>query len=86
MTAVVVERGGTVLGVIGILDQLKPEAAETIAELERHRIGTLLLTGDNTRTAHAIASEAGSPMCARSRNQRTRRRRSSRSAGTAASR
>ncbi|QHC54975.1 cation-transporting ATPase G [Rathayibacter tanaceti] len=59
MTAVVVERGGTVLGVIGILDQLKPEAAETIAELERHRIGTLLLTGDNTRTAHAIASEAG---------------------------
>ncbi|NQX17921.1 cadmium-translocating P-type ATPase [Rathayibacter sp. VKM Ac-2857] len=58
MTAVVVERGGAVLGVIGLRDELKPEAAATIAELERHRIGTLMLTGDNARTARALAAQA----------------------------
>ncbi|MDY0912237.1 cation-translocating P-type ATPase [Rathayibacter festucae] len=59
MTVVVVERGGAVLGVIGLRDELKPEAAATIAELERHRIGALMLTGDNARTAHALAAQAG---------------------------
>lgn len=59
MTAVVVERDGAVLGVIGIRDELKPEAAETIAEFQRHHIGALMLTGDNTRTAHALAAQAG---------------------------
>lgn len=59
MTAVVVERGGRILGVIGIRDELKAEAAETIAELKRHHIGALMLTGDNTRTAHALAAQAG---------------------------
>lgn len=59
MTAVVVERAGSVLGVIGIRDELKPEAAETIAELKRHHIGALMLTGDNTRTASALAAQAG---------------------------
>ncbi|QHF24580.1 cadmium-translocating P-type ATPase [Rathayibacter sp. VKM Ac-2804] len=59
MTAVVVERGGTVLGVIGIRDELEPGAVETIAELERQHIGVVMLTGDNTRTAHALAAQAG---------------------------
>jgi cation-transporting ATPase G len=59
MTAVVVERGGAALGVIGIRDDLKLEAAATIAELRRHRIDVLMLTGDNSRTAHALAARAG---------------------------
>lgn len=59
MTAVVVERAGSVLGVIGIRDELKPEAAATITELKRHGIGALMLTGDNARTAHALAQQAG---------------------------
>ncbi|TDX74893.1 cation-transporting ATPase G [Rathayibacter sp. PhB151] len=59
MTAVVVEHADSVLGIIGIRDELKPEAAATIAELKRHHIGALMLTGDNTRTAHALAQQAG---------------------------
>jgi len=59
MTVVVVERSGTVLGLIGIRDELKPEAAETIAELKRLHIGSAMLTGDNTRTAHALALQVG---------------------------
>lgn len=59
MTAVVVERGGAVLGVIGVRDELAPEAAATIAELARLRIDSVMITGDNTRTAHALADRAG---------------------------
>ncbi|WP_442965570.1 heavy metal translocating P-type ATPase [Rathayibacter sp. Leaf299] len=59
MTAVVVERGGAVLGVIGVRDELAPEAAATIAELARLRIDSVMITGDNARTAHALADRAG---------------------------
>jgi len=59
MTAVVVERGGVALGIIGIRDELKPEAAATITELTRHGVNSVMVTGDNVRTAHALASRAG---------------------------
>lgn len=59
MTAVVVERAGAPFGIIGIRDQLRPEVPEVIAELARQHIGTVMLTGDNTRTAHALAAQAG---------------------------
>ncbi|WP_374107303.1 heavy metal translocating P-type ATPase [Cryobacterium sp. 1639] len=59
MTVVVVERAGTVVGIIGIRDELKPEAADTIAELKRHHIGSAMLTGDNTRTAQVLARQVG---------------------------
>jgi cation-transporting ATPase G len=59
MTVVVVERAGAVLGIIGIRDELKPEAAETITLLRRLRIGSAMLTGDNSRTARALASQVG---------------------------
>lgn len=59
MTAVVVERSGAVVGVVGIRDELKPDAAAAVAELNRHHIGVAMLTGDNPRTARALAAEAG---------------------------
>lgn len=59
MTVVVVERAGAPVGVIGIRDELKPEAAATIAELKRQHIGAAMLTGDNTRTAQALAGQLG---------------------------
>jgi Cd2+/Zn2+-exporting ATPase len=48
------------LGVLAVADTLRPQAAGTIAELRRLGIEHVaMLTGDNPRTAAAIASRAG---------------------------
>ncbi len=59
MTVVVVELDGRTAGIIGIRDELKPEAAETIRQLAAAGISTAMLTGDNARTARALADKAG---------------------------
>lgn len=59
MTAVVVEADDLVVGVIGIRDELRAESAETIRQLHAQGIGTVMLTGDNERTARALAGQAG---------------------------
>lgn len=59
MTVVVVEADGVVAGLIGVRDELRPEAQETIALLTDEGISTVMLTGDNHRTAQAIATAAG---------------------------
>jgi len=48
-----------VVGIISLADTLKPNAREALEAL--HRMGTkvIMLTGDNQRTAEAIAREAG---------------------------
>lgn len=58
-TVVVVEHDGEVLGVLGIRDELRPEAAETVAALRRRGLRIAMLTGDNRATATALAAEAG---------------------------
>jgi Cu+-exporting ATPase len=57
ITAVAAARDGELLGLIGIADELKTEAAGTIAALEAAGLRTLMLTGDNEATAAAIAGE-----------------------------
>ncbi|HIW91161.1 MAG TPA: cation-translocating P-type ATPase [Candidatus Corynebacterium avicola] len=59
MSLIVVEVDGEVHGVIGIRDELRPEAADTIAALHKQDVTTMMLTGDNERTAAALATEAG---------------------------
>jgi len=59
MTVVVVETDGQIVGVIGVRDELRPESAETVQMLHDQGIKTIMLTGDNERTARAIAREAG---------------------------
>ncbi|WP_010203341.1 heavy metal translocating P-type ATPase [Salinibacterium sp. PAMC 21357] len=59
MTVVAVERDGQAIGLLGIRDELRPNAAQAIAQLQSTGIRTLMLTGDNPRTATALASEAG---------------------------
>ena len=59
MSLIVVEADGRVSGLIGIRDELRAEAAEAINALHQQGVSTLMLTGDNSRTAHAIAHEAG---------------------------
>jgi K+-transporting ATPase ATPase B chain len=54
-------RGGTaeVLGVIRLSDVVKPGMAERFNELRAMGIRTVMVTGDNPKTARAIAAEAG---------------------------
>lgn len=59
MSIVVVEVDAQVAGVLGIRDEVKPEAAETVALLRARGITVTMLTGDNERTARAIAAEVG---------------------------
>ena len=50
---------GTYLGSIIAADVIRPEAAEAIAQLKRLNLDVVMLTGDNSLTASAIASQAG---------------------------
>ena len=59
MSVIVVETDDRVAGVIGIRDELRPEAADAIAALHAQGVSTAMLTGDNSRTAEAIAAQAG---------------------------
>ncbi len=59
MSIVIVERDGDVVGVIGVRDELRPEAVEAVRALRDQGIEPVMLTGDNARTAHALAAEAG---------------------------
>ena len=50
---------GQVVGIIALADTIKPNAKEVVNELHRMDIETAMLTGDNRRTAEAIAREVG---------------------------
>jgi Cu+-exporting ATPase len=59
MTAVLVIIDGKLCGAVGIADVLKPTSAEAVAELRRMGIEVVMITGDNRRTAQAIAGKLG---------------------------
>ncbi|MFD4401276.1 heavy metal translocating P-type ATPase [Nocardia sp. NPDC058499] len=59
VTVAVVEHDHAVIGVIGVRDELRPEAADTVAALRAAGVRVAMLTGDNTRTAIALAARAG---------------------------
>jgi len=44
-----------------VADQLKPHAVEAVARLRALRLRPMLLTGDNSRTALAVAAQLGIP-------------------------
>jgi cation-transporting ATPase V/Cu+-exporting ATPase len=50
---------GQVRGVIGVADTLRSTARETVAEIASLGIGVVMVTGDNRRTADAIAGQLG---------------------------
>ncbi|MFF6877467.1 heavy metal translocating P-type ATPase [Streptomyces sp. NPDC012474] len=58
-TVVLVERDTVLLGAIAVRDELRPEAVETVRELGRLGVKVAMLTGDNARTAQALAGTAG---------------------------
>ena len=59
MTVVIIHRDGTVAGAIGVRDELRPEVPAVVTTLTGQGIGLTMLTGDNARTARAIAAQAG---------------------------
>jgi K+-transporting ATPase ATPase B chain len=58
-TPLVVAEGNRILGVINLKDIVKGGIKERFAELRRMGIRTVMITGDNSLTAAAIAAEAG---------------------------
>ena len=50
---------GELLGIIAVADAIKPTSAQAIAELRSLGIRTVMLTGDNARTAQAIQRLVG---------------------------
>jgi Cu+-exporting ATPase len=58
-TVVVVARNGEAVGIIAIADALKGDARDAVAELRDEGIATVMLTGDNRKTAEAVARQVG---------------------------
>ncbi len=58
-TVVFVVAAGKVLGLVGIADPIKESAREAIEQLHREGIRIVMVTGDNRRTAEAVARKLG---------------------------
>ncbi|HKP51224.1 MAG TPA: heavy metal translocating P-type ATPase [Chloroflexia bacterium] len=58
-TAMLVSAGGGLVGVLAVADTLKPESAQAVAALKALGVKVAMVTGDNKRTAQAIASQVG---------------------------
>lgn len=50
---------GIVTGLIAVADELKDEAGEAVARLKSMGLEVVMITGDNSRTAEAIAKKVG---------------------------
>ncbi|MDG6915386.1 MAG: heavy metal translocating P-type ATPase [Nitrososphaerota archaeon] len=58
-TAVVVVSDGKVVGALALADTVKPSARAAVDSLKRIGVRVVMLTGDNARTAAAIAERVG---------------------------
>ncbi|MEK7399236.1 MAG: heavy metal translocating P-type ATPase [Candidatus Poribacteria bacterium] len=58
-TVMIVANNGNIEGILAVADSLKEDSIQAISELESMGIHTVMLTGDNRRTAEAIAKKVG---------------------------
>ncbi len=58
-TPVFVAVDGRPAGIVAVADPIKPDSAAAVRRLRELGLNVVLLTGDHTATAHAIAAQAG---------------------------
>lgn len=58
-TVIILGNSEHILGLIGLMDKIRPLSRSTIQGLKERNIKTVMLTGDNIGTAKAVASKIG---------------------------
>lgn len=58
-TAVLVARDGHAVGIVSVADAIKPDSKAAVAAMHALGLKVAMVTGDNERTARAVADEVG---------------------------
>ena len=58
-TVILAAADGALAGAIGVADTVKPESREAIRKLHQMGLETVMITGDNQRTAEAVGRQVG---------------------------
>lgn len=58
-TTLIIAKNNSIVGIIGIKDEIKADSKEAISKLRKMNIDVIMLTGDNSLVANKIANELG---------------------------
>lgn len=58
-TVMILATKSSVIGLVGVADTIKETSARAVADLKKMGLAVFMITGDNERTARAIAKQAG---------------------------
>lgn len=58
-TVMILAEGSTVIGLIAVADTVKPTSREAVTRLKKQGLDVIMISGDNSRTAHAIGCSIG---------------------------
>jgi Cu+-exporting ATPase len=59
IVALIAEKAGRVAGVVGVADTIKESSLVAVSALKKEGVEVIMLTGDNERTARAVAKSLG---------------------------